>query len=512
MSSSDTPRRPSPPAPSRSAQDGRRLRGRRPHRRRRRDRHPHRRGRCEVAERPDRRRRRVDGAPVRRPGRRAGDGYTACALLTSSEQTRSPARRTGGECRVVLGGDTSLGASAPRATSPASTCTPRARTTALSPRAPRAPRRSPSPSGPRPPPTGRSTRRPMRPGHRRRRGARRDRRDVTCARAYASTRPDRPRGLSDRTRLHADVRVLRRCRRRRRHRDDPPGARARRDPPRYRRRLRQRPQRGARRARDTRPPRRGRPRDEVRQRHGQPGHDQRPPGVRPRGLRGEPTAAGRRHDRPLPAAPRRSRGPDRGDRRRAVRARRRGQGPLDRPVRGARARPAPRCGRPSDHEPAERVLAARARCGGRGPRHLRGAGNRLPALLAALARPARRQPDARLQVRRGRLARGRPLPARRARAPRRERAARRGGGRDRRGARRDPGAGRARVAARPPAVDRADPGDEAAEVHRGQRRRAGRELSAGDEERLETLAASVEGARYESEARTPTWVSPPLAS
>ena len=37
-------------------------------------------------------------------------------------------------------------------------------------------------------------------------------------------------------------------------------------------------------------------------------------------------------------------------------------------------------------------------------------------------------------------------------------------------------------------------------------------LSAGDEERLETLAASVEGARYESEARTPTWVSPPLAS
>jgi aryl-alcohol dehydrogenase-like predicted oxidoreductase len=38
------------------------------------------------------------------------------------------------------------------------------------------------------------------------------------------------------------------------------------------------------------------------------------------------------------------------------------------------------------------------------------------------------------------------------------------------------------------------------------------ELSAADEERLASLAASVEGARYESEARTPTWVSPPLAS
>jgi aryl-alcohol dehydrogenase-like predicted oxidoreductase len=36
------------------------------------------------------------------------------------------------------------------------------------------------------------------------------------------------------------------------------------------------------------------------------------------------------------------------------------------------------------------------------------------------------------------------------------------------------------------------------------------ELTAADEERLETLAGAVEGARYESEARTPTWVSPPL--
>jgi aryl-alcohol dehydrogenase-like predicted oxidoreductase len=37
-------------------------------------------------------------------------------------------------------------------------------------------------------------------------------------------------------------------------------------------------------------------------------------------------------------------------------------------------------------------------------------------------------------------------------------------------------------------------------------------LSDADNERLEALAAGVEGPRYESEERTPTWVSPPLAS
>ncbi|MEA2177884.1 MAG: hypothetical protein QOG77_1181, partial [Solirubrobacteraceae bacterium] len=37
-------------------------------------------------------------------------------------------------------------------------------------------------------------------------------------------------------------------------------------------------------------------------------------------------------------------------------------------------------------------------------------------------------------------------------------------------------------------------------------------LSDADHERLEALAAGVEGPRYESEERTPTWVSPPLAS
>jgi aryl-alcohol dehydrogenase-like predicted oxidoreductase len=37
-------------------------------------------------------------------------------------------------------------------------------------------------------------------------------------------------------------------------------------------------------------------------------------------------------------------------------------------------------------------------------------------------------------------------------------------------------------------------------------------LSDADNERLDALAAGVEGPRYESEERTPTWVSPPLAS
>ena len=77
-------------------------------------------------------------------------------------------------------------------------------------------------------------------------------------------------------------------------------------------------------------------------------------------------------------------------------------------------------------------------------------------------RPARRQPDARL------ASSTRATRARAGRFPRvgpehlgGEHAARRGRRRDRRGARRDAGAGRARVAARPPPVDRPDPGDEA---------------------------------------------------
>jgi aryl-alcohol dehydrogenase-like predicted oxidoreductase len=40
----------------------------------------------------------------------------------------------------------------------------------------------------------------------------------------------------------------------------------------------------------------------------------------------------------------------------------------------------------------------------------------------------------------------------------------------------------------------------------------GLELSAADRERLEELAAGVAGARYDSEARNPTWTSPPLSA
>ena len=121
----------------------------------------------------------------------------------------------------------------------------------------------------------------------------------------------RPRRLGDRPRLHADVgRRTAARRRRRRDRDDPPRARPRHQPARHRRRLRRRAQRGARRPRDPRPPRRGRARDQVRdraRRRRPPDGHQRPPGVRARGLRGEPAAPRRRDDRPLPAAPRRPR-------------------------------------------------------------------------------------------------------------------------------------------------------------------------------------------------------------
>ena len=67
-----------------------------------------------------------------------------------------------------------------------------------------------------------------------------------------------PRWLDDlgaRARLHGHERVLRRHRLGRVDRDDPPGARSRRHADRHGRRLRHRPQRGARGARDPRPPR-----------------------------------------------------------------------------------------------------------------------------------------------------------------------------------------------------------------------------------------------------------------
>ncbi len=83
------------------------------------------------------------------------------------------------------------------------------------------------------------------------------------------------------------------------------------------------------------------------------------PGEHPRRGRGLPQAARHRPHRPLLPAPRRPEHPDRGDRRRPGRARRRGQGPPHRPVRGRprtrsaaptpctrspRCRPSTRCG------------------------------------------------------------------------------------------------------------------------------------------------------------------------
>ena len=91
------------------------------------------------------------------------------------------------------------------------------------------------------------------------------------------------------------------------------------------------------------------------------GRRQRPARVRALGLRGVARAARRRPHRPLLPAPRRQDRADRGDRRRHGRARRGGQGPLPRPLRGlARDHPAG-ARRAPDHGAADRVLAVDAR-------------------------------------------------------------------------------------------------------------------------------------------------------
>ena len=96
-------------------------------------------------------------------------------------------------------------------------------------------------------------------------------------------------------RLHGHVRVLRRARRGRVDRDDPPRARPRLQLPRHRRHVRAVHQRGAGRPRDPRPARRGRARDQVRHRarSGEPGdaRHQRPARVRAR-RRARPACAG----------------------------------------------------------------------------------------------------------------------------------------------------------------------------------------------------------------------------
>ena len=77
---------------------------------------------------------------------------------------------------------------------------------------------------------------------------------------------------------------------------------------------------------------------------------QRPARVRARGLRGQPAAPRRRHDRPLLPAPRRPDDADRGHGRRDGRAGARGQGPLPRPL-GGRARDASAARTPSIRSP-----------------------------------------------------------------------------------------------------------------------------------------------------------------
>ena len=80
--------------------------------------------------------------------------------------------------------------------------------------------------------------------------------------------------------------------------------------------------------------------------------------VRDAGVRGEPAAAGRRGDRPLLPAPRRSVGADRGHGRRDGEAGAAGQGAASRAVRGIAGDDPPRARGASDRRGADRVLAA----------------------------------------------------------------------------------------------------------------------------------------------------------
>ena len=119
------------------------------------------------------------------------------------------------------------------------------------------------------------------------------------------------------------------------------------------------------------------------------------PGVRQGRVRGVAAAARRRPHRPLLPAPRRPADADRGDRRRDGRARRGGQGPLPRPVRGGARDDPPRARRAPDLGAADRVLGLGARAGGRDPADAARAGHRLRALQPARPRLPHRAPCAR---------------------------------------------------------------------------------------------------------------------
>ena len=155
--------------------------------------------------------------------------------------------------------------------------------------------------------------------------------------------PDGPEVSDDRPRLHGHVGLLRHRRRGRGAGHDRARARARLQLPRHLRHVRAAHQRGlvgsAIAAR----------RDEVflatkfgikliRARRSAQSRRRRQPRLRARGLRRLARTPRRRSHRPLLPAPRRPQHPDRGDRRRDGRARRRRQGPLPRPLRGQRRR------------------------------------------------------------------------------------------------------------------------------------------------------------------------------
>ena len=128
--------------------------------------------------------------------------------------------------------------------------------------------------------------------------------------ATTTARPG-ARGLRAGARVHGDERLLRRARRRRVDRDDPPRPRARHRLPRHRRHVRAVHERAARRRGDRGAPRRGRARDQVRQRARARtarfvGVNGRPEYVR-RACDASLAAPRRRHDRPLLPAPRRPR-------------------------------------------------------------------------------------------------------------------------------------------------------------------------------------------------------------
>src|SRR5207253_762483 len=107
----------------------------------------------------------------------------------------------------------------------------------------------------------------------------------------------------------------------------------------------------------------------------------------------------------------------------------------------------------------------------RDPRHVRGARRRLPSLCAARPRHPDRAVPLGVRLRRRRLPRRRALSQARRREPGEEhRAPARGRGGSR-GRRRHSGPGRTRLAALAPGLDRPDPGHEAGQVPRGERRR-----------------------------------------